>query len=84
MYLRNETRRIKVGNCPLGGGSRITVQSMTNTDTRNSAETAYQIRRLEEAGCDIVRVAVPDMEAAEAIAPIKKQIHIPLVAEHPF
>ena len=57
---------------------------MTNTDTRNSAETAYQIRRLEEAGCDIVRVAVPDMEAAEAIAPIKKQIHIPLVADIHF
>lgn len=84
MFLRNETRPVRIGQVSVGGGGKIPIQSMTNTDTRNPAETAAQIQRLEDAGCDIVRVAVPDAEAAEAIAEIKKRIHIPLVADIHF
>jgi (E)-4-hydroxy-3-methylbut-2-enyl-diphosphate synthase len=81
---RVNTRKIKVGNIYVGGDAPITIQSMTNTDTRNVAATVEQILRLEEAGCDIIRCAVPDMEAAEAIKEIAKQIHIPLVADIHF
>lgn len=81
---RKSTRKIKIGNISIGGDSKITVQSMTNTDTRNVEETVAQILKLQEAGCDIVRCAVPDMEAAEAIKDITKQIHIPLVADIHF
>lgn len=81
---RSETRKIRVGSVYMGGDSPITVQSMTNTDTRDAKATANQIRCLEEAGCDIVRVAVPDEEAAQAIAEIKKAIKIPLVADIHF
>ncbi len=81
---RKETRKVKVGDIYIGGDSRITVQSMTNTDTRDVSSTVEQILRLEESGCDIVRCAVPDMEAAEAIKEIAKQIHIPLVADIHF
>ncbi len=81
---RKETRKVKVGDIYIGGDSRITVQSMTNTDTRDVSSTVEQILRLEECGCDIVRCAVPDMEAAEAIKEIVKQIHIPLVADIHF
>jgi (E)-4-hydroxy-3-methylbut-2-enyl-diphosphate synthase len=81
---RRNTRKIKVGNIYIGGDSNITVQSMTNTDTRNVEKTVAQILSLEEAGCDIVRCAVPDMEAAEAIKKITQQIHIPLVADIHF
>jgi len=81
---RKETRKVKVGDIYIGGDSRITVQSMTNTDTRDVSSTVEQILRLEESGCDIVRCAVPDMEAAEAIKEIVKQIHIPLVADIHF
>ena len=84
MYYRNETVKLSVGGVPVGGGSPISVQSMTNTDTRDAAATAAQIRRLEEAGCEIVRVAVPDAEAADAIRSIKQQIQIPLVADIHF
>jgi (E)-4-hydroxy-3-methylbut-2-enyl-diphosphate synthase len=81
---RVNTRKIKVGDIYIGGDSPITVQSMTNTDTRNVAATVSQILKLEEAGCDIIRCAVPDMEASEALKEIIKQIHIPLVADIHF
>ncbi len=81
---RRNTRRIHVGNVPVGDGAPIAVQSMTNTYTQDVAATVAQIRRLEAAGCEIVRVAVPDMEAAAAIAAIKKQITIPLIADIHF
>lgn len=84
MYLRNETRKITIGDISIGGGSPIAVQSMTNTDTRDAKATIEQILRLEDAGCDIIRVAVPDEAAAEAIKEIKKSIHIPLVADIHF
>jgi (E)-4-hydroxy-3-methylbut-2-enyl-diphosphate synthase len=81
---RRKTRKIKVGNLFIGGNSPISVQSMTNTDTRDVRSTVNQIRRLERAGCEIVRVAVPDMEAARAIGEIKRRVHIPLVADIHF
>ena len=79
-----KTKKIKVGNIYIGGDSKIAVQSMTNTDTRDVEATVNQILKLEKAGCDIVRCAVPDMEAAEAIKEIVKRIHIPLVADIHF
>lgn len=81
---RNKTRRVQVGNVFVGGDAPITVQSMTNTDTRNITATVRQILELEEAGCDIIRCAVPDMEAAAALEHINKNIHIPLVADIHF
>lgn len=78
------TRKIKVGNISIGGDSKISVQSMTNTDTRNINATVRQILSLEEAGCDIVRCAVPDIEAAEALKAIVNQITIPLIADIHF
>lgn len=77
-------REVTVGGIKIGGNSPISIQSMTNTDTRNVAETVNQIRRLETAGCQIIRVAVPDMEAARAVGEIKKQIKIPLVSDIHF
>ncbi len=81
---RKETKKIKVGDIYIGGNSKIAIQSMTNTDTRDIKATINQILRLEEAGCDIVRCAVPDMEAADAIKGIVKGINIPLVADIHF
>ncbi|HCQ90182.1 MULTISPECIES: flavodoxin-dependent (E)-4-hydroxy-3-methylbut-2-enyl-diphosphate synthase [unclassified Clostridium] len=81
---RKVTRKIKIGNTYIGGDAKISVQSMTNTDTRDVNSTVEQILRLEKAGCDIVRCAVPDMEAAEAIKEIVKKINIPLVADIHF
>lgn len=81
---RAKTKKIKVGNTYVGGDSKITVQSMTNTDTRNVKETIAQIHRLQEAGCDIIRCAVPDMEASNAIKEIVNNINIPLVADIHF
>jgi (E)-4-hydroxy-3-methylbut-2-enyl-diphosphate synthase len=81
---RRYTRRIYVGNVPAGDGAPISVQSMTNTDTRDIAATVDQIRRLTLAGCEIIRVAVLDMDAAAAIADIKKQIEIPVIADIHF
>jgi len=81
---RRQSRKVMVGNVPIGGGSPITVQSMTNTDTRDVKATVGQIRRLERAGCEIVRVAVPDMEAAQALGRIRRSISIPLVADIHF
>lgn len=82
--MREQTKVVRIGNCQIGGGSRIAIQSMTNTKTEDVDATVAQILELEEAGCDIVRCAVPAMNAATAIADIKKQIHIPLVADIHF
>ena len=78
---RKKTKKIRVGDIFIGGDSPISVQSMTNTDTRDIKSTIQQIIRLEEAGCDIVRLAILDNEAATAIGEIKKHVKIPLVAD---
>ena len=83
MY-RNHTKVIKIGDRVIGGGNPILIQSMTNTKTEDVEATVAQILRLEEAGCEIVRCTVPTMEAALALKEIKKQIHIPLVADIHF
>ena len=77
-------KQINVGGVAVGGGAPVTLQSMTNTKTENVSDTVAQIKRLEAAGCDIVRVAVPTMEAARAIEKIKREISIPLVADIHF
>ena len=81
---RRPTKPVYLGGVKVGGGADITVQSMTKTDTRDVAATVRQIHQLEEAGCEIIRSAVPDMEAAKAMAEIKKQIRIPLIADIHF
>jgi (E)-4-hydroxy-3-methylbut-2-enyl-diphosphate synthase len=81
---RNETRKIHVGPVPVGGGSPVSVQSMTKTDTRNVPATVRQIRALARAGCEIIRVAVPDREAAEALGAITRASPIPVVADIHF
>ncbi len=81
---RRKTRQIHVGAVPIGADAPIAVQSMTNTPTADVEATVSQIRRLEAAGCEIIRVAVPDVEAAQAIAAIQKQIQIPLIADIHF
>ena len=78
------TRQVLVGSVPVGGGAPVTIQSMTNTDTRDAAATVEQIRRLEAAGCEIVRSAVFDMNAAKAIREIVDKISLPLVADVHF
>ena len=82
--IRRKSRQIHVGKVPVGGDAPITVQSMTNTPTQDAAATVAQIQRLESSGCEIVRVAVPDQQAAEAIADIKARITIPLIADIHF
>ena len=84
MIKRRVTKALYVGDVKIGGDAPVSVQSMTKTDTRNVAATVRQIRELEEAGCEIIRSAVPDMAAAEALADIKRQIRIPLVADIHF
>ncbi len=84
MRKRRVTKAIYVGNVKVGGDAPITVQSMTKTDTRDVKATVEQIKQLEDVGCEIVRCAVPDMEAAQALAEIKRQIRIPLVADIHF
>lgn len=84
MYQRAQTKTIKVGGIPVGGGHPITIQSMTNTDTRNTEATIRQIYTLAETGCEIIRVAVPDTIAAKAIKTIKKASPIPVVADIHF
>src|SRR5690606_12052498 len=84
MFHRRETRPVKVGNIQIGGNDQVVIQSMTTTKTHDVKATVEQIRRLEEAGCQIVRVAVPDMRAAEAIPLIKKEVSVPLVADIHF
>ncbi len=81
---RNDTRVIRIGDRVIGGGNPVLIQSMCNTKTEDVAATVAQILKLEEAGCEIIRVAVPTMEAAEALKRIKKEIHIPLVADIHF
>jgi (E)-4-hydroxy-3-methylbut-2-enyl-diphosphate synthase len=81
---RKKTRRIKVGNVSVGDTAPIAVQSMTNTFTQDIQSTVSQIHRLEKAGCEIVRVAVPDHEAAKAISSIKRQVSIPIIADIHF
>ena len=78
------TRQILVGGVPVGGGAPVTIQSMTNTRTDDARATVDQILRLEEAGCQIIRVAVPDLAAARAVGAIKAGIHIPLVVDIHF
>ena len=84
MFSRRKTRYVSVGGVTIGGDAPISVQSMTNTDTANVTETVAQIRQLEDAGCDIIRVAVPNRDAAEALSEIKRRINIPLVADIHF
>jgi len=81
---RRKTRQIRVGNILIGGGAPVTVQSMCSTDTRDAGATAAQIIRLQDAGCDLVRVAVPDQDAARALSKIKEKISIPLIADIHF
>lgn len=81
---RDNTKAIRIGNVAIGGGNPIAIQSMTNTKTEDVEATVAQILALEKVGCEIIRCAVPTMEAAEALKEIKKRIHIPLVADIHF
>jgi (E)-4-hydroxy-3-methylbut-2-enyl-diphosphate synthase len=81
---REHTKTVKIGDRVIGGGNPILIQSMTNTRTEDVEATVKQILKLEQAGCEIIRCTVPTLEAAEAIGEIKKQIHIPLVADIHF
>ena len=83
MY-RDHTKEVQIGNVTIGGGNPTRIQSMTNTKTEDVEATVAQILALEKAGCEIIRCAVPNMDAAKAIGEIKKQIHIPLVADIHF
>ncbi|NLM10503.1 MAG: flavodoxin-dependent (E)-4-hydroxy-3-methylbut-2-enyl-diphosphate synthase [Clostridiaceae bacterium] len=84
LIFRKITRKIRVGNVYIGGDAPITVQSMTNTKTSDVRATVEQIKKLEEAGCDIVRFAIPDMQSALAIEEIKRKISVPVVADIHF
>lgn len=81
---RRHTKTVRIGNCVIGGGNPVLIQSMTNTRTEDVAATVGQIHRLEAAGCEIIRCTVPNQEAARAIREIKKRIRIPLVADIHF
>ena len=82
---RDHTKKIRIGDRIIGGGSPILIQSMTNTKTEDVEATVAQIKKLEAAGCDIIRCAVPTREAAQALTSIKQQIKIPLVGRgYPF
>ena len=81
---RMKTKEVRIGNRVIGADHPILIQSMTNTKTENVADTVAQIQKLTAAGCDIIRCAVPTMEAAAALREIKKQIEIPLVADIHF
>ncbi|MGM0602846.1 MAG: flavodoxin-dependent (E)-4-hydroxy-3-methylbut-2-enyl-diphosphate synthase [Bacillota bacterium] len=84
MYKRRNTRKVFFGDAAVGGNSPITVQSMTNTKTSDIESTVAQIKRLENLGCEIIRVAVPDIKSARAVKEIKKEISIPVVADIHF
>ena len=84
MINRRVTKPLYVGDVKVGGDAPVSVQSMTKTDTRDVEATVRQIKQLEESGCEIIRAAVPDMEAADALADIRRQINIPLVADIHF
>lgn len=83
MY-RDQTKEIAIGSVKIGGDNPVAIQSMTNTKTEDIEATTAQILKLEAAGCEIIRCAVPNMEAAEALREIKRRIHIPLVADIHF
>jgi (E)-4-hydroxy-3-methylbut-2-enyl-diphosphate synthase len=78
MTQREQTKVVQIGDRKIGGGNPIAIQSMTNTKTEDIDATVKQILALEKAGCDIIRCAVPTMEAAKALAKIKQQIHLPV------
>ena len=82
--MRKQKRIVNIGGVKIGGDNPVAIQSMCNTDTRDVKATVNQIHELENAGCEIIRVAVPDIVAAKAVADIKKQIHIPLVVDIHF
>ena len=84
MIRKHLTKQVKVGAVTIGGNAPIAIQSMCNTDTRDVKATVAQIKQLEKAGCEIIRVAVPDMTAAKAIGEIKKQISITLIVDIHF
>ncbi|MBW2091479.1 MAG: flavodoxin-dependent (E)-4-hydroxy-3-methylbut-2-enyl-diphosphate synthase [Deltaproteobacteria bacterium] len=84
MTKRSQTKRLYIGDVAVGGGAPVVVQSMTNTDTRDTAATCAQIERLAEAGCELVRVAVPDEEAALSLKKIKENAKLPLIADIHF
>ena len=84
MNRREDTRKVRIGDVVIGGGNPVRIQSMTNTRTEDVRATVAQIHALEEAGCEIIRCAVPTMEAAEALSSIRKEIRIPLVADIHF
>lgn len=83
-YKRRQCNEVSVGNVKIGGNNPISIQSMTNTDTRDAKATIEQINKLENAGCDIVRVAIPDMQACKNISRIKKNTNIPIIADIHF
>ncbi len=83
-YTRENTKRVMIGNVPVGGGAPIVVQSMTKTFTIDTTKTIRQIKRLENLGCEVVRLAVPDQDSAEALGRIKKNTRIPLIADIHF
>jgi (E)-4-hydroxy-3-methylbut-2-enyl-diphosphate synthase len=84
MEVRKRTRPVYIGRVPVGGGNPVSVQSMTKTDTADVKSTVKQIRSLEKAGCEIIRLAVPDMHAAQALGRIRKSVGIPMVADIHF
>lgn len=84
MINRKETKKVYVGNVPIGGNSFISIQSMTNTKTKDVKSTVSQIKKLENAGCDIIRMAVNDLEDAAALREIKKEINIPIISDIQF
>ena len=84
MKPRRASKPIQIGKVTVGGNAPIVVQSMTKTDTRNIMSTIYQIKELEECGCELVRVAVPDIEAAQAISAIKRGVSTPIIADIHF
>ncbi|MEI8123025.1 MAG: flavodoxin-dependent (E)-4-hydroxy-3-methylbut-2-enyl-diphosphate synthase, partial [bacterium] len=81
---RRQTRQIHIGPVAIGGNAPLSVQTMTKTDTRDVGATVAQIREIEQAGCDIVRLAVIDEAAAQALSAIRKQVRIPLIADIHF
>ena len=84
MIIRHQTRMVQVGPVLIGGQAPIAIQSMNNTDTRDVTATSEQIKRLADAGCDITRVAIPDLEAAAALARIRSDSPLPIVADIHF
>src|SRR5512139_300721 len=84
MIARRMTRTVRVGSVAVGGGAPVSVQSMTKTDTRDIGATVGQIRSLESSGCEIVRLAVPDFQAAQCLGAIGREVRIPIIADIHF